>query len=59
LILPDGSEFARVDFPRDVFALIERAASEMKVTLGQFFLNALREACKRRGVFTALERRAA
>ena len=42
LILPDGSEFTRVDFPCEVFAQIEHAASKQGISLGQFFVNALR-----------------
>jgi hypothetical protein len=51
LILPDGSEVARVDFPSDVFARIEAAASKRGITLDQFFYNAIRnyiELCERR-----------
>ena len=42
LILADGSEVARVDFPRDIFVRIEAAASRLGITLQQFFCNALR-----------------
>jgi hypothetical protein len=42
LILHDGSEFARVDFPCEVFARIEHATSKQGISLGQFFINALR-----------------
>jgi uncharacterized protein (DUF1778 family) len=40
--LPDGSEVARVDFPREVFSRIERAAAKRGITLEQFFINAIR-----------------
>jgi hypothetical protein len=43
LILPDGSEFARVDFPSDVFALIEHVASSQGISIGQLFMKALRK----------------
>jgi hypothetical protein len=39
---PDGSEVARVDFERELFSLIERAASKLRITLQQFFDNAIR-----------------
>jgi len=42
LILRDGSEFARVDFPSDVFARIEQIASKDGISLGQLFMKALR-----------------
>lgn len=42
LILANGSEVARVDFPHDVFARIETAASKLGITLQQFFENAIR-----------------
>jgi hypothetical protein len=42
LILRDGSEFARVDFPTDVFACIEQVASKEGITLAQLFMKALR-----------------
>ena len=38
----NGREWARVDFPRDVFALIKRSASKLGITLAQFFHNAIR-----------------
>ena len=56
---PDGRQVARVDFRREVFARIETAAAKLGITLQSFFDNAIREACKRRGIFAALERRAA
>ena len=59
LTKPDGSEWVRVDFPRDLFAHIEDAAVGMGITLGQFFDNAIREAYKRRGIFATLEARPA
>src|ERR1035437_1089645 len=40
---PDGSEFARVDFTREIFACIEHVASEMHVSLQQFFDNAIQD----------------
>jgi hypothetical protein len=42
LILPDGSEFARVDFPSDVFARIEQVALKQGISLGELFIRALR-----------------
>jgi uncharacterized protein (DUF1778 family) len=42
LILANGSEVARVDFPRDIFTRIEAAASRLGITLQQFFCNAIR-----------------
>jgi hypothetical protein len=38
---PDGSEFARVDFPREVFERIERARAKSGQTLAEFFNAAL------------------
>jgi hypothetical protein len=40
-ILSDGSEWARVGFPREVFSRIERAASKLKINLEEFFDNAI------------------
>ena len=40
-VLPDGSEFARVEFPGDLFARIKRAATKLDVTLQEFFENAI------------------
>jgi len=51
LILADGTEVARVDFPRDVFARIEHAASKQGISIGQFFVNAIQhyiDSCNRR-----------
>jgi hypothetical protein len=42
LMLPDGSEVARVDFPRQYFSRIEAAASRLGISLQQFFCNAIR-----------------
>ncbi len=39
---PDGREWMRVDFPRQLFSLITRAAGKLGVTLQQFFDNAVR-----------------
>jgi hypothetical protein len=41
LILPDGAEVARVDFPRSVLVQIDHAASKLGISLGQFFVNAI------------------
>jgi predicted nucleic-acid-binding protein len=41
--LEDGSKWARVDFPWDVFVLIKRAARELNITLQQFFDNAIHD----------------
>ena len=59
LTLPDGREWARVDFPSKQAALIDQAAAKLGITLPQLFTNAIRAACKRHGIFVALERRAA
>jgi hypothetical protein len=42
LILPNGSEVARLDFPRNVFARIETVAAKLGITLQQFFEKAIR-----------------
>ena len=42
---PDGSEFARVDFERELWSRIKRAASEMDITLQQLFDNAVHDYC--------------
>jgi hypothetical protein len=39
---PDGSEWARVEFERELFSRIEYAASKLGVTLQQFFEKAIR-----------------
>ena len=41
--LPDGTESARVDFERELFALIEGCASKLGITLQQLFDNAIRD----------------
>jgi hypothetical protein len=38
----DGSEYTRVDFPCEIFAHIERAASKLRISLQQFFERAIR-----------------
>jgi hypothetical protein len=48
----DGREWACVDFPRDVFALVKRCAAKEGITLAQLFHNAVRNydkatACQR------------
>lgn len=59
LTLPDGREWARVDFPSKKAALIDQAAAKLGITLPQLFTNAIRAACKRHGILVSLERRAA
>jgi hypothetical protein len=49
LILPDGSEVARVDFPSDVFARIEAAASKLGITLERFINDAICNFIKSQG----------
>jgi hypothetical protein len=44
----DGSEFARVDFERELWSRIERAASELGITLQQLFDNAVHDYCSSR-----------
>ena len=39
----DGSEFARVEFPGELFARIELVASKLGITLEQFFDYAIRD----------------
>jgi hypothetical protein len=55
----DGQLYAQVDFPRRLFMRIQRAASADGLTLAEFFDNAIKEACKKGGLFEALENRAA
>ena len=40
---PDGIEWARVDFERELFSLIKHAASKLGITLQQLFDNAIRD----------------
>ena len=42
---PDGREFARVDFERELFSLIKGAASKLGITLQQFFDDAVHHYC--------------
>jgi uncharacterized protein (DUF1778 family) len=41
LTRPDGTEVARVDFPRSVLVQIDHAASKLGISIGQFFVNAI------------------
>jgi len=41
-LVSDGSEWARVEFPGNLFARIKRAASKLGITLQEFFENAIR-----------------
>jgi len=45
-LFKDGSEFASVDFPGYLFALIERCCSKQGITLAQFCDNAIRHYIK-------------
>jgi hypothetical protein len=47
--LPDGSEWARVAFPPELFSLIERTARKMGITLQRFFDNAMRQCAAKCG----------
>jgi hypothetical protein len=40
--MPDGSEWVRVEFEREVFVLIKRAAAKLGISLQKFFDNAIR-----------------
>jgi hypothetical protein len=42
---PDGREFVRVDFERELFSLIEGAASKLGITLQQLFDDAVHHYC--------------
>lgn len=46
LIEPNGREWARVEFSRDVWARIEAAARQRHISLGKFFLIAIRHYIK-------------
>jgi len=48
-----------VDFPRKLFMRIQAAATQRNQTLPEFFIAAIELACKKAGLFAALERRAA
>ena len=46
----DGSEWERVEFPRDLFARIESCASKLGISLQQFFDNAIRNFVKSQAI---------
>jgi hypothetical protein len=55
---PDGKEFARVDFPRKVFTLIQRTACDRGITVAELFHNAIEAYCNKHGVYLSNKRSA-